>query len=42
MKVIEVGQVRMCAGKYKDFRKVKIEIMRGEMVNHKEGAESKP
>ena len=39
---MEVGQVRMHAGKYRDFRKVKIEITSGEMVNHEEGAEPRP
>lgn len=39
---MEVGQVRMHAGKYRDFRKVKIEITSGETVNHEEGAEPRP
>lgn len=35
-RVMEVEKVRMCAGKYKDFRK--IEIMCGAVVSHEEVA----
>lgn len=35
-RVMEVEKVRMCVGKYKDFRKIEIEIMCGVVVSYEE------